>query len=108
MPAINDPRVKRLAQMVTVALDGEFADARTHYPTRLKVTLKDGRTFEELRVQPSGAPMYPLTQAQIEEKFMDCATHAVAKPAAEKILSSLKTLGDQPSFDGFWPLLRKA
>lgn len=107
-PAINDARVKALARMVTVAIDGEFADARTHYPTRLKVTLKDGRTYEETRRAPSGAPQYPLTQAQIEEKFLDCASHAVDQAAAEQILAALKTLGDRPSFDGFWPLLRPA
>src|SRR3954466_4864753 len=44
--ARNDARVKALTQMVTVAIDPEFADARENYPTRLKVTLKDGRIFE--------------------------------------------------------------
>ena len=107
-PAINDPRVKALAQMVSVSIDGEFAEARTHYPTRLKVALKDGRTYEEARRAPSGSPQYPLTQAQIEEKFMDCATHAIDKAAADRILAALKTLGDQQSFDDFWPLLRRA
>jgi hypothetical protein len=47
-----------------------------------------------------------MSQAQIEDKFMDCASHAVDKAAAEKILASLRTLGDQLSFEGFWPLLR--
>jgi 2-methylcitrate dehydratase PrpD len=106
-PAINDPQVKALAQMVAVAIDPEFADAQQHYPTRVRVTLKDGRTVEETRYQPSGAPNYPMSQAQLEEKFMDCATHAVDKAAAEKILVALRTLGDQPSFDALWPLLRR-
>lgn len=107
-PAINDARVKALAQMVKVAIDPEFADAQQHYPTRLKVTLKDGRVVEEFRDQPSGAPKYPLTAAQIEEKFFDCATHAVEKDKAERILAFLKVFGEQPEFGEFFGLLRKA
>lgn len=107
-PAINDPAVKAMAQKVTASIDPEFADARQNYPTRLKVTLKDGRVIEELRRAASGTAEFPLTQAQIEEKFMDCATHAVDKATADKILVTLRTLGDTPSLDGLWPLLRKA
>ncbi|MEW6451107.1 MAG: MmgE/PrpD family protein [Pseudomonadota bacterium] len=107
-PAINDPAVKAMAQKVTASIDPEFADARQNYPTRLRVTLKDGRVIEELRRAASGTAEFPLTQVQIEEKFMDCATHAVDKATADKILATLRTLGDQPSLDGLWPLLRKA
>ena len=52
--AINDARVKALARMVSVAIDPEFADAHEDYPTRLTVTLGDGRTLEQLRVYASG------------------------------------------------------
>lgn len=107
-PAIADPAVKAMAQKVTASIDPEFADARQNYPTRLRVTLKDGRVVEELRRAASGTAAFPLTQAQIEEKFLDCAMHAVDKATADKILASLRTLGDTPSLDGLWPLLRKA
>ena len=63
---------------------------------------------EELRRAASGTAAFPLTQAQIEEKFLDCATHAVDKATADKILVSLRTLGDTPSLDPLWPLMRKA
>lgn len=105
--AIRNERVKALARMVSVTIDPEFADARENYPTRLKVTLTGGRTVEETRYHPSGAPQFPMSRAQIEEKFLDCATHAVEKPVAEKILATLGRLGDQPSFNELWPLLRR-
>ena len=41
--AIKDSRVKALAAMVSVAIDPAFADAIEDYPTRVAVTLKDGR-----------------------------------------------------------------
>jgi 2-methylcitrate dehydratase PrpD len=106
--AIRDPRVKALAAMVSVAIDPEFADALEDYPTRVAVTLKDGRVVERLVVYASGTAKNPMSPAQMREKFFDCSAHAgVARPVAEKIAATLDRLGEQPSFDEFWPLLRR-
>jgi 2-methylcitrate dehydratase PrpD len=105
--AIKNERVKALARMVSVAIDPVFADAHEDYPTRLVVTLNDGQRIEELVVYASGTARYPMSSAQIEEKFLDCAAQAVAPDAAQKILAALRTLGDAPSFDALWPLLRR-
>jgi hypothetical protein len=99
--------VKTLARMVSVAIDPEFADAQEDYPTRLTVTLRDGRTFEQLRVHASGTRQFPMSPAQIEDKFLDCAAQALAPDAAKHILATLRTLGEQASFAEFWPLLRR-
>ena len=48
-----------------------------------------------------------MTRAQIEEKFTVCATTAIKPDAAKKILAMLSTIGEQPSFDELWALLRK-
>lgn len=106
--AINDARVKALARMVAVAIDPAFSDAQEDYPTRLTVTLRNGRTFEQLRVYASGTRQFPMSPAQIEDKFADCAAQSVAADAAKRILATLRTLGDGPSFAEFWPLLRRS
>jgi 2-methylcitrate dehydratase PrpD len=105
--AIKDEQVRALARMVAVAIDPAFADAHEDYPTRLTVTLKDGRSIEELVVYASGTAQHPMSGAQIEEKFLDCAKEAVDDAAAKKILATLRSLGEQPSFAELWPLLRK-
>jgi 2-methylcitrate dehydratase PrpD len=106
--AINDPRVKALAAKVSVAIDPAFADATGDYPTRVAVTLKDGRTVERLVVYASGTAKNPMSPAQMREKFFDCAAHAgVERPVAEKIAATLDRLGEQPSFADFWPLIRR-
>ena len=105
--AINDARVKALARMIAVAIDPEFADAQEDYPTRLTVMLRDGRTLEQLRVYASGTRQYPMSPAQIEDKFLDCAAQSLAPAAAKQILATLRTLGEQASFAEFWPLLRR-
>jgi hypothetical protein len=48
-----------------------------------------------------------MTKAQIEEKFNVCAATAIKPEAARKILAMLSTIGEQPSFDELWPLLKK-
>jgi len=48
-----------------------------------------------------------MTRAQIEEKFNVCAVTAIKPDAAKKILAMLSSLGEQKSFDEFWPLLKK-
>jgi 2-methylcitrate dehydratase PrpD len=107
--AIKDPRVKALAAMVSVAIDPEFADALEDYPTRIAVTLKDGRVVERLVVYASGTAKNPMSPAQMTAKFFDCAAHSgIDKARAEKILAVLSRLGDEPAFGEFWPLLRSA
>jgi len=107
--AIKDERTKALAQMVAVSIDPEFADAHEDYPTRVAVTLKDGRTVEKMVVFASGTAKNPMSAAQLRDKFFDCAAHAkVARGNAEKIAAILDKLGDQASMSELWPLLRKA
>jgi 2-methylcitrate dehydratase PrpD len=106
--AIKDERVRALATMISVALDPEFAEAKDgDYPTRLAVSLKDGTTIEKLVVYASGTPHNPMSPAQMQEKFFDCAAQAISAEAAKKIFAVLSTLGEQNSFGDFWALLRR-
>ncbi len=99
--------MKALARMVSIAIDPEFADAVEDYPTRLVVSLADGSKVEQAWYYASGTRQHPMSQAQIEDKFLDCAAQAVHADAARKILATLSTLGEQKSFDELWPLLRR-
>ena len=105
--AINNARVKALARMVSVAIDPAFADAHEDYPTRLAVTLGDGRTLEQLWVYASGTRQYPMSPAQIEDKFLIARRRRSHPTRAKQILATLRTLGEQESFAQFWPLLRR-
>ena len=107
--ALKDERVKALARMIAVSIDPEFADAHQDYPTRVTVTLKDGRALERLVVYASGSARNPMSAEQMRGKFFDCAAHAgVDKPVADRIIGTLGRLGEQPSLGEFWPLLRRS
>jgi 2-methylcitrate dehydratase PrpD len=106
--SIRDEKVRAAARLVSVAVDPEFADIFEDSPSRITVSFRDGSKVEKLRYYASGTPQFPLTPAQIEQKFMDCAAHAVTRETATKIFATMQTLGQAPSFDAFWPLVRRA
>jgi hypothetical protein len=45
----------------------------------------DGRTATLETTSPSGSPTHPLSTAQLEAKFRDCAAHAVRPLSAESV-----------------------
>ena len=71
------------------------------------VAFADGSSLQEVRLLPSGTRQFPMSEAQIRDKFFDCAALAVDRNAAEKILATLSGLGDRSSLREFWPLLRR-
>src|SRR5207253_1248459 len=104
--ALKDERVKTLAKTVTASADPEFGDGIGESGAKLKVTLRDGQVFELRRDYATGSKQVPMTQAQLEEKFLGCAAQALKPDAARKILAILNTLGDRRSVDDFWSLIR--
>ncbi|MEA2985385.1 MAG: hypothetical protein QOD94_1639 [Alphaproteobacteria bacterium] len=104
---LNDPRVKTMAGLVTASADPQLSDDWGN-PTRVKITLKDGTSFQEQRDYPIGSTQVPLTKAQVEGKFMDCATMTINEDAARKLFAIASTITDRPAFGDFWSLLRKA
>ena len=106
--ALNDPHVRAMGKLVTAAADPNLSDALGENPARLKITLKDGQAFEHRRDYATGSVKAPMTPAQIEEKFMDCATQTISAEAARKLLRIVSSFGEQPTFGDFWTLIRRA
>jgi len=106
--AIHDAAVKALARKVAVAIDPEFADILEESPSRVTVTLADGRTVERMRYYASGTPQAPLTQAQVEEKFFSCAELAVDRTSATMIFAFLNRIEQERSFAELWGLVKRA
>jgi 2-methylcitrate dehydratase PrpD len=102
--AIHDEAVKALARKVSVAIDPEFADILDDSPSRVTVTLADGRTVQKMRYYASGTPQAALTQEQVEEKFFSCAERAVDKASATKIFAFLNRIEQQSSLAELWRL----
>ncbi len=106
--ALKDERVKALAKIVTAGGDPDLSDAFGESPAKLKITLKSGESFEQRRDYATGSQKNPMTPAQLEEKFMDCAKQVVSADVAKKIFATVGTLPQRASFGDFWTLIRKA
>jgi 2-methylcitrate dehydratase PrpD len=106
--AIRDEKIKEMARKVSIAIDPEFADLLLDSPSRVTVTLNDGRTVQRMRYYASGTPQMPLTAAQVEEKFFDCAAHTVEAPAATKIFAFMNRFEQEPSLTPLWTLTKRA
>jgi hypothetical protein len=53
-------------------------------------------------------PQMPLTAAQVEEKFFECAADTVERPAATQIFAFMNRFEQEPSFAPLWPLTKRA
>ncbi len=106
--ALKDPRTIAMAKLVTAGADPQLGDAFGESPSILKITLKGGETFEQRRDYATGSAKIPLTPAQLEEKFMDCATQTVSADTAKKLFAFVNTFEKQEAFGEFWTLIRKA
>jgi 2-methylcitrate dehydratase PrpD len=105
--AIQDEKVKAMARKVSISVDPEFADLLDDSPSRVTVTLTNGRTVERMRYYASGTPQMPLTPAQVEEKFFDCASHTVERPAATQIFAFMNRFEQEPSLAALWSLVKR-
>lgn len=79
---VDQPRVLALAARLQGAVR---ADAPEGW-AQISVRRTDGRTATLETTSPSGSPERPLSTAQLEAKFRDCAAHAV-RPMSEEVVA---------------------
>jgi 2-methylcitrate dehydratase PrpD len=105
--ALQDERVKALAKTVTASVDPALGPGTNGSPAAIKLTLANGEVLEARKDFASGSAKNPMTPAQIEEKFLDCAAQIMKEDAARKVYAFLETLPAQRSLDPLWPMLRR-
>lgn len=87
--AHKDKSIMGLAQRVTVTLNEESRN--NPWATRLRVVLKDGRSFKAERSDFRGAPSNPMNTQELDAKFMQLTSGNV--PNAKELLKQLRELG---------------
>jgi 2-methylcitrate dehydratase PrpD len=83
---VDDPQVLTLSDRIQGAVR---ADAP---PTWARITVRrtDGRAASLETTAPSGSPQKPLSDAQLQSKFRDCAAHAVRPIGTEVVEGSIR------------------
>ena len=92
---VDDPQVVALSERVQGAVR-EGAPANW---AEIMVRRGDGRAAALETTGPSGSPDKPLTDAQWQAKFRDCAAHAVRpipQPVVEQAIQLIAHMDDSP------------
>ena len=83
---IKDPAVSGLAAKVEVLADAELEKLYDEkWPAIVEVETLDGRILQARRDIPKGEPEYPVSDAELQQKFMSLAGDAVSKEKAEEV-----------------------
>jgi 2-methylcitrate dehydratase PrpD len=80
-PQITDPKVAALAGRVRVVDDAKI-DPSAMSPTRMEITLTDGRKLERFLEFMQGSPEEPMTDGEALEKFTACLSSGLGVDAA--------------------------
>jgi 2-methylcitrate dehydratase PrpD len=91
---IADPRVRDLARRIRVAGDAKIKG----WGGRMRVTLRDGRTFEGVLENFLGCPETPMTAEQLRRKF-DKLTQSGSAKLHQTLFDDLMRIEQLPSLD---------
>lgn len=81
--------MKRVELEVDPDIQGRFPKQRA---ARITVTTSDGRNISHFQPTRRGDPELPLTDAELEEKFLELACPSIGASRAERLLRSLWAL----------------
>ena len=92
--AVSDSGIRKLIPKIRVALDDELAELGFigTSPAKLRISLKDGRELSERCDLAMGNPEKPLSDNELSEKFIDCASRVFQRDKCREILECLTTL----------------
>jgi len=91
--AVRDLNVLKLAERVQMNLDPNLkkSDAAGR-PCRVTIRLKNGQTLTLEAQHAKGGPEYPMSEAELREKFTECAGEAIDDKKATQALDSIENL----------------
>jgi len=97
--AVGDPRVRELMPRIRAGLDPELAGLGFigTAPAKLEVVLRDGRVLRGRSDLARGNPEKPLSDRELEAKFLECAGAVLAPERCRRLwwdLMGLEEVGD--------------
>jgi 2-methylcitrate dehydratase PrpD len=105
--AVRDPNVLKLAERVKMSLDNNLKKSDlAGRPCRVTVRLKNGQTYTREAQHAKGSPEFPMTEAELNEKFFECAKHAIPAAAAQQALENIRKLETLSSLRPLCDVLR--
>lgn len=95
---LNDPRIRALMQRIRLTVDPELDAA---FPgqraARVRIVTRDGRCSEHLQPTRKGDPDAPLSDHDLNAKFLELAQPVLGEDKAARLLERIWTLETLPS-----------
>ncbi|MDR7554720.1 MAG: MmgE/PrpD family protein [Armatimonadota bacterium] len=103
---VRDPRTRALMERVVVHVDPEI-DAQGYNEMRMtvRITLTDGRVLAGRADAARGHPRKPMSRADLEAKFLECAELVMPRAQADALLARLWEIRTVPDVAALAPLL---
>ena len=90
---LNDPATRELMQKIELTIDPELDAAFPNQRgARVSIETQDGRKGSTLQPARKGDPELPLTDRDLEDKFLELASPVIGEPAARALVARLWTL----------------
>ena len=90
---VADPDIRSLARRVKVIADEEMSFRRYDYPSsRVEVTLKDGRTFEQSVTAQHGDARNPASREELVGKFTFLAVDTLGEARTQQVIETVDRL----------------
>ncbi len=86
--------MKRIVLSVDPELDAAFPGQRA---AKVSIRMRDGRVLTHLQPTRKGDPEAPLTDVELEQKYLELAEPVLGQAAAGALLAKLKTLDTLPT-----------
>ena len=103
--AVRDQKVLKLAERVQMRLDTNLKKIDpAGRPCRVTVRLKNGQSYTREAQHAKGGPEFPMTEAELEAKFFDCAKEVMPVDMAQQALNYVARL---ETLDNIRPLCER-
>ncbi|TAJ75096.1 MmgE/PrpD family protein, partial [bacterium] len=90
---LNDPAVRALMSKFEVVADPELSKRYpSHREARIEIETADGRKFAHFQPYRKGDPEMPLTDAELNDKYLELAIPVIGDAAARQLLDALWSL----------------
>jgi len=104
---LGNPAVRALMKKTELVADPELSKAFPRQrAARVEIELADGRRYSHFQETRKGDPEMPLTDEELNDKFMELAAPVVGEPGARALLAALWQTERLPDID-FEPAARQ-
>ena len=104
--SLGNRELQDLAARVRLEADPAMSAAfPAEWPADIRVETTDGRTFESHVAYPKGEPEVPMSQAEVETKFLSLAAEAMPEARAMSIIKAVAGLDKAPGLGSLCELL---